>query len=438
MDPSPLARFGYTGAMRIGRFAATLLVVAAVLAGCSHRQVTLRITADPPTGLYDAPLTVRVTGAQAGQRVRLDASATDRQGRVFSSNATFVADTGGTVDVTSAAPVTGSYTGAHATGLLWSMAPTGTSDFYFAPAATTMTVTLTARVDGAPAVSAQIDRLRQAPGVTQRPLTLALDGIDGVMFEPADTTTPRPAVLVFGGSEGGLSTSDSVMLASAGYPALAISYFGDPGQPANLVDIPLEYFATALRWLSRQPGVDPARVAVFGTSRGSEAALLLGAYYPDLVHAVVASVPSYVVVGSLPTGDKSAWTLHGTEFPFVPFNSRAAYHPEAVIPVERIRGPLFLLCGGSDQLWPSCPSSHEIAARRAANHTPYSDVLAEEPGAGHFVGSPVPNVPASSAYIVSPRYGSETVGGTQQADALGRLDAWPRLLQFLAGLRAGT
>jgi len=30
------------------------------------------------------------------------------------------------------------------------------------------------------------------------------------------------------------------------------------------------------------------------------------------------------------------------------------------------------------------------------------------------------------------------VGGTQQADALGRLDAWPRLLQFLAGLRAGT
>jgi hypothetical protein len=28
--------------------------------------------------------------------------------------------------------------------------------------------------------------------------------------------------------------------------------------------------------------------------------------------------------------------------------------------------------------------------------------------------------------------------GSQQADALGRLDAWPRLLQFLADLRAGT
>jgi dienelactone hydrolase len=434
MDPSPLGRFGYTGAMRIGRFAATLLVVAAVLAGCSHRQVTLRITADPLTGLYDAPLTLRVTGAQAGQRVRLDASATDRQGRVFLSNATFVADSGGTVDVTSAAPVTGSYTGAHATGLLWSMAPTGTSDFYFAPAATTMTVTLTARVDGAPAVSAQIDRLRQAPGVTQRPLTLAQDGIDGVMFEPADTTTPRPAVLVFGGSEGGLSTSDAVMLASAGYPALAISYFGDPGQPANLVDIPLEYFATALRWLSRQPGVDPARIVVDGVSRGSEAALLLGVYYPDLVHAVVAAVPSSVVFGAIPYAGNSAWTLKGAELHYVPPNDQRAAHPDAAIPVERIRGPLFLLCGGADLVWPSCPNSYEIAARRAANHTPYADVLAAEAGAGHLVGSPVPNAPTSSTSTVTPRYGKLTLGGTQQTDALGRLDAWPRLLAFLADL----
>jgi hypothetical protein len=79
-------------------------------------------------------LSGRVTGAQAGQRVRLDATATDRQGRVFSSNATFVAGTDGTVDVASAAPVGGSYTGAHATGLLWSMVPTGRSDFYFTPA----------------------------------------------------------------------------------------------------------------------------------------------------------------------------------------------------------------------------------------------------------------------------------------------------------------
>jgi dienelactone hydrolase len=318
------------------------------------------------------------------------------------------------------------------------MAPTGTSDFYFIPAGTTMTVMFTARVDGAAPVGAQIDRIWKAPGVAERQLTLAQDGIDGVMVEPADTTTLHPAVLAFGGSEGGLSTTSvAVALASAGYPTLAISYFGDPGQPANLADIPLEYFASALGWLSRQPGVDPARVVVSGTSRGSEAALLLGAYYPDLVHAVVASVPSSVVNASLPAGDRSAWTLHGTELPFVPFNSPRAYHPDAVIPVERIRGPLFLLCGGSDLLWPSCPYSHEIAARRADNHAPYVDVLAEEPGAGHFVGSPVPNAPASSTTTVSPRYGILSVGGTQQADALGRLDAWPRLLQFLADLRPG-
>ena len=51
----------------------------------------------------------------------------------------------------------------------------------------------------------------------------------------------RTAVLVFGGSEGGLATSLlAARFAADGYPALALAYFREPGLPQTLTNIPLE------------------------------------------------------------------------------------------------------------------------------------------------------------------------------------------------------
>jgi dienelactone hydrolase len=424
-------RFG-----RIVRATAASFLIATALAGCSSRHPRLEV--DPPTTLFDGPLNVRISGAAAGQQVRLEASATDGRGRVWSSNATFVAGSDGTVDVSTASPVAGgTYSGAHDTGLVWSMASTDPDDYYFVPLSNTMVLHLTAKINGRTVGDAQVSRLWRAPGVTEHRLTLQQDGIDGVMFAPADTKTPHAAVLNLGGSEGSLSIDQAVALASHGYPSLVIAYFGDAGLPATLTDIPLEYFANALRWLARQPGVDPNRIAVAGVSRGSEAALLLGVDYPDLVHAVLALSPSSVVNSALAEANKSAWTLHGTEVPFIAYTPStrltAADHPEAAIPVERIRGPIFLLCGESDLIWPSCTYTAEIAARRSTNHAPYPDVSITEPEAGHFVGSPVPDIPATIGFLQRGQR-TLTVGGTQETDALGRLDAWPQLLAFLANL----
>ena len=76
-------------------------------------------------------------------------------------------------------------------------------------------------------------------------------------------------MLVFGGSGGGLMTS-AALLAARGYPSLALAYFKAPGLPQTLHNIPLEYFAKALRVLRAQPGVDPDHVLVVGESRGGE------------------------------------------------------------------------------------------------------------------------------------------------------------------------
>jgi pimeloyl-ACP methyl ester carboxylesterase len=161
---------------------------------------------------------------------------------------------------------------------------------------------------------------------------------------------------------------------------------------------------------------------------GSEAALLLGVDHPELVHSVAGLSPSAVANPGLGVRGP-AWTWHGRPAPTVPASELWQPAPQdgrGIIAVERIRGPVFLLRGDQDLLWPSCAYA-DAMARRLHDH-PYA--LVREPAAGHLIGTAVPNLPeASNSVSLAGR--ELTVGGTVQDDALGRLDAWPTLLRFL-------
>jgi dienelactone hydrolase len=395
-----------------------------LLAGCGgHGSAQIRVRIAAASALFDAPLGVTITGLPASRHVTVNATAGDYAGHTWKSSATYLPDSTGTLDPAITAPITGDYTGAQDTGLLWSMTtPDGS---FYAPTTDLVTVHLTVSLNGRLVAAASLIRQMRADGVTERLTSVSREGFDGALFTPRDTATRRPAVLAFGGSEGGVVSGIAIAraLASKGYPALGIGYFHAPGLPDVLTRIPLDYFATALRWLASQPGVDSRRIDVYGESRGSEAALLLGAHFPDLVFGVIAGSPSSVVNAGLPDTTQPAWTLHGQPIPGVSQaelgDPRPAGDPAAIIPVERIPGPVFLVCGQDDQLWPSCPYADAIASRLGAH--PHTEL--REPGAGHYVGYPTPDLP------IMPSSGS---GGNQQADALGRLDAWPKLLGFLA------
>jgi pimeloyl-ACP methyl ester carboxylesterase len=149
-----------------------------------------------------------------------------------------------------------------------------------------------------------------------------------------------------------MDVQTAVILASRGYAALALDYFGGQGLPDQLSQIPLEYFADALAWLQSHPVVDGERIGVIGHSRGGELALLLGATYHE-IKAVVSYAGSGVVFGGYP-GPGPAWTLGGEAVPFAPSEldlspgrDRPAVVPgpaeelvKAEIPVERINGPV--------------------------------------------------------------------------------------------------
>jgi dienelactone hydrolase len=233
-------------------------------------------------------------------------------------------------------------------------------------------------------------------------------------------TRGHTAILLIGGSEGGLSGGNTAeLLASHGYPVLDLAYFSEPGLPSQLQNIPLEYFERALQWLATQPEVDSQKIVVIGGSRGGEGALLIGSVYPQLVHAVAAYVPSEDVHLAIPPLTGPAWTLNGVGLPSQP------------IEVEKIAGPVFAVGALDDHLWSSANAVLAIK-KRLLDHgrSDFTGLVYER--AGHGVGLMIPNIPSFPS--VNSRYGVLNLGGTTADDQAARRDSWPKLLRFLSAL----
>ncbi len=374
---------------------------------------------------------IGVSGLVPGEEATIRVRSTDALGVDWMASATYQADATGDIDLSRARAVSGSYLGVSGMGLIWSMQPAGPDPagayFWHNPAPLSFTVTVT--VHGTDVGSTSFQRQFSHSALADQTESLHAEGFIGEFWHPAGAGTRRPAILVLGGSEGGLpGVLLPALLASNGYPALGVAYFGEPGLPQTLSRIPLEYFATALRWLASQPGVDPTRIAVLGISRGSEAAQLLGVYYPGLVHAVVAAAPSNVAICSYPGCTGPAWTLHGRALPYTSEfdNPSPTDDPAAVIPDQQIQGPVFLDCAEADQTWTSCPYAQAILRLLDAHHDHWTHVLYANPG-GHFIGLLVPYEPYAPAAVEAAR---PSYTADQEALAL----VWPHLLSFLAGL----
>ena len=278
-------------------------------------------------------------------------------------------------------------------------------------------------------------------------------GTVGVVFEPAGRS--EHFVVMLGGSSGGIPEAPARRLAENGVCAFALGYFGAPGLPSALVEIPIESLRQGIEWFSRTYA-GGAAAGLMGISKGAELALVLGAQLGDRINRVVAVAPSHVVWFGVtapgPDPDRrstrSSWSVGGVPLPFlacppdvVPlfsewglrtdvFCDASRHEPSEVdaarIAVERSTGPLLLLSGDDDHMWPAASMSDEIV-RRMENHGRGDDVTnVVYPGAGHVF----------LLQDFMPRPGPETgsqydFGGSFEADNIAGKDAWRHAVSFL-------
>lgn len=291
-------------------------------------------------------------------------------------------------------------------------------------------------------------REETAPRALDEVIAIREDGLIANYYPAMRADAPGPAILMFGGSEGGLSEGvarDAEALRGEGFSALHLSFYRYEGQEQNLEMVPLERFDRALDWLLSSAEVDAGRVGVFGTSKGAEAALIMASRRGE-IDAVVAISPSNVAWAGINWAfdgrvPEASWSVDGEPYPALPYGDfdyetglyslyanglqAVEAHEEAVVAVEGSDAPMLLICGGSDALWPSCPMAEAINTRAEAKDGPEVTVLFY-PEAGHGAGG-----------LPSERLDPETAddlldwGGTRASNRGAQQDSWPKIVAFL-------
>jgi dienelactone hydrolase len=420
---------------------------------------------DPPIARVDEPFSLTVSGLPPGEPVTIRAATRDGELREWASNATFLAGDDGTVDVPTAAPLSGTYSGVDPTGLLWSMVPVrGPSTFFVRRKAAPLRVHVTVEAGGRELAACDVERTFGGDTVLRR--VADGRGLAGDLFFPVAGGS-HPGVMVVSGSDGGQLDHAASLLAAHGYAVLSLGYFGVEDRPAGLHHIDLEYFEQALDWMAVQPEVESDRIIVIGLSRGGELALQLGSMFPRIA-GVVAGSPCGIRQAGITKRNsdftKPAWMYGGTALPYVParFNLRRFLQfysvfvfrrplrlrpvferllrkhdlvAAATIHVERIKGPVLLVSGSGDELWPSERFAELVMARLGGEERPYADEHLRYAGAGHFVCFPyaLPSMPPMTSMSPVPVFTMD-FGGTRAANAGAARDSWPEILRFLAAV----
>src|SRR5580698_4472113 len=346
-----------------------------------------------------------------------------------------------------------SYPGKDAMGLFWSMrldSAVVDRGPFIKVMPTPAGATITAECAGETA-SIKVSRRLMGRGI--RRTEIREEGIVATFFD--HESGARPGIIIVSGSGGGLAEDQPALLASRGYAVLSLAYFGIEGVPADLANIPLEYFARAIEWMRAHPSIDHKRIAVMGASRGGELALLLGATFSAL-KAVVAYVPSGVIWPGLsrtPSTDTiAAWTHGGDAIPCMPnpppdpelwrklpvactplFHTAmklCARDAWAEIAVEETRGPILMLSGSDDQMWPSLVLADIAAQRLLRRNFPHRFEHITYAGAGHFIRFPY--LPVISEIFHPMMKVMMALGGDPVANAAANRDSWERVLSFLA------
>ena len=222
--------------------------------------------------------------------------------------------------------------------------------------------------------------------------TIRSKNVEAILY--LGTGKKQPLIVGLGGSEGGNAWTTAYWaktrneFISKGYAFLAIGYFGSPNTPRILDKIALDDLHNAIVIAAKNKKINKKKIATLGGSRGADLALLLASYYPDITCVVGMSSSHAVFPGHTQEFTTSCWTFEGKELPFIPVNEAAVpflmkgdlkgtfeamlqdpiAEQKAMIPVEKINGPILLLSGTKDEIIPAVDMGNKMIARLKKNN----------------------------------------------------------------------
>jgi dienelactone hydrolase len=228
----------------------------------------------------------------------------------------------------------------------------------------------------------------------------------GLVFRPGGTRQHRGVVLSIPGSGGGIDRMWAPALAAHGFDVVAPALFNFPGRPEHHDSLPLDYLIAVIAWARKNLG---PKIAIQGSSRGAEAALLVGTVANRDVAAVVALSPfDCIFSGWRPDsgGNVSGWTWQGQPLPALPmlagdaaatgtivledgYRDLAVHADETVrIPIERIAAPVLLISGADDRMWPSAAGCERLMAQMQSLRSEADVAHLNLPDVGHSIMAP--------------------------------------------------
>jgi pimeloyl-ACP methyl ester carboxylesterase len=255
------------------------------IAGCSSALLTESSLSVPDSTRVGDPFPISVSGVDSDATVVVRAD--DRYGETFQREYDIGADT----------------TVANPNMLFGGLKAVGSEDgsIFRAPKDGGIDVTVLLRRSGEQLDSVTTRREYIGPEIVQQRITQG-ERYYGSFYRPSDDAQ-GPGVLTLHGSGGAPKHWLSKVLASRGYPTLALNQRGLNGHPRAFT--PVQYLTGAVDWLQDQPAVSGDRIGVIGHSLGGGAAMATGVHSPH-VGAVITYDAATTSTGYLVDGETMA------------------------------------------------------------------------------------------------------------------------------------
>lgn len=405
-----------------------------------------QLIATPRSALVDEPVHIQVTGLAPFQVVCLQASLKDEKGNLFGSKAYYKASETGEVDLERDPSLGGDYMGVHPMGLFWSMKP---EKMLSRLAKRDVNIPYQVHIElskphfpikgivvSPPMDSLTLERWYVAPGVTRIPVKEGR--LRGALFLPPGEG-PFPGIIDLFGSTGGLIEFRASLLASHGFAALALAYWGYDDLPSHLEKVDLEYFEEGAEFLLRHPKVLGPGVGVVSVCKGAEIGLSMAINLKQIKATVLINGPNFVTTDphvyrgqvNHPVPCNIEFTLTNAfglaEF-YRTYEETADKDSKYCFPIEKAQGHFLFVVGEDDKNLNSKVHAHQATAQLMKSGKKNWTLLSY-PGAGHLIEPPYsPLCSASRIPFVIP---SIYWGGEVVQHAAAQEHAWKEIQKFL-------